>query len=78
MKSVPPRGSGWVVYSNSLWLAQALTEPSVDRGPRRGSPAGVVDAPDGRGYSSDNVRTPEHLFLKLLLGSGATALGSAN
>jgi hypothetical protein len=23
-----------------------LTEPSADRGPRRGSPAGVVEAPD--------------------------------
>jgi hypothetical protein len=26
-----------------------LTEPSADRGPRRGSPAGVVDAPDAGG-----------------------------
>jgi len=28
--------------------ACADTEPSADRGPRRGSPAGVVDAPDAR------------------------------
>jgi hypothetical protein len=27
-----------------------VTEPSADRGPRRGSPAGVVDAPDARSY----------------------------
>jgi hypothetical protein len=25
-----------------------ITEPGADRGPRRGSPAGVVDAPDAR------------------------------
>jgi hypothetical protein len=30
------------------------TEPCADRGPRRGSPDGVVDAPDATG-SSDQV-----------------------
>ena len=25
-----------------------IAEPSADRGPRRGSPAGVVDAPDAK------------------------------
>jgi hypothetical protein len=34
-----------------LWVSlkltdRAFTEPSADRGPQRGSPAGVVDAPD--------------------------------
>jgi hypothetical protein len=29
------------------------TEPSADRGPQRGSPAGVVDAPDARSNSSN-------------------------
>ena len=27
---------------------QQITEPSADRGPQRGSPAGVVDAPDAK------------------------------
>jgi prephenate dehydratase len=42
-----------------------LTEPSADRGPRRGSPAGVVDAPDAGGGSGD-----------LKTGGDATTLGN--
>jgi hypothetical protein len=36
----------WVVGQLELAKSTCLTEPSADRGPRRGSPAGVVDAPD--------------------------------
>jgi hypothetical protein len=59
----------------TLELVEATTEPSADRGPRRGSPAGVVDAPDpGVYFSFLGIRA--RLSLKILQGSGATARGS--
>ncbi len=54
---------------------RAVTEPSADRGPRRGSPAGVVDVPDAKVYFGNKPRQ-YGLILKLTLASGATALGS--
>jgi hypothetical protein len=50
----------------------------TERGP--GSPAGqprwVVGAPDVGVYFNVDCRHSGHLLLKLLFGSGATALGS--
>ena len=65
------------------------TEPCADRGPQRGSPAGVVDAPDAAINFGDNDKqngdsrkllgSLEEVigeFIQLTLASGATALGS--
>ena len=50
------------------------TEPSAVRGPQRGSPAGVEDAPDARVYLGKTQAT--RMIPKLPPASGATALGS--
>ena len=61
---------------NSIFKA----EPSADRGARRGSPAGVVDAPDARVnfgvYRSSDESVHLIVRTRLTLASGATALGS--
>src|SRR5882672_11795504 len=54
----------------------AITEPSADRGPRRGSPAGVVDAPDAKLNSEYSLNPSNYQHPNLSLASGATALGS--
>src|SRR5882672_7201991 len=54
-------------------------EPTADRGPQRGSPAGVVDAPDAKlnlTSSGANVRYFREPHPRLTLAAGATALGS--
>jgi hypothetical protein len=48
-------------------MAGCHTEPSADRGPQRGSPAGVVDAPDARVYFG-NERKKCRPIPKLTLG----------
>jgi hypothetical protein len=56
--------------------SEPITEPSADRGPQRGSPAGVVDAPDAKLNSEYLVNPSNYHHPNLSLASGAAALGS--
>jgi hypothetical protein len=59
---------------SEVGASETITEPSADRGPQRGSPAG--DAPDAKLNSEYPVNSSNYHHPNLSLASGATALGS--